>query len=262
MCQAGITIKKQVHDLLFTSDSARARTAQVLIVLLILLNALAVMLETVEPFATVYAGPLALFELVCVLLFTVEYALRLYSCNYAEQKRLSWILSPLAVVDLLAIAPFYLPFLIPFDLRFLRILRLFRVLRILKLARQSEALRLLGSVLKRTADQLAVTLFCLSILLVISATIMYHAEHSAQPDVFSSIPASLWWGVATLTTVGYGDMYPITPVGKVCSSFVTILAVGLFALPTAIISSAFIEVVQTSRKVEPGEECPVCGRSE
>ncbi|MCE5278070.1 MAG: ion transporter [Planctomycetaceae bacterium] len=139
--------------------------------------------------------------------------------------RLRAAASPMMLIDLLAILPFYLPF-IDADLRFLRSLRLLRIFRLAKIARYSNALQTLGRVLGNHKVELAATGFVMLILLILSSTLMYYAENDAQPQAFSSVPASMWWAVATMTTVGYGDMCPVTPLGKVLGSFIAILGIG------------------------------------
>lgn len=164
----------------------------------------------------------------------------------------------MAVVDLLAIAPFYLGHWFSGDLRFLWALRLFRLLRVLKLGRYSSSLAMMGKVLRLKSSDLLATIFALTILMILSASIMYHAEFEAQPDKFSSIPASLWWAVATLTTVGYGDIYPITVLGKFAASVIAVLGIGLFALPAGILADGFSELRR--KESAPPACCPHCHR--
>ena len=140
------------------------------------------------------------------------------------------------------------PYIIKIDLRVIRVLRLFRLLRLFKLNRHSKALRLIVTVFKKTKSDILVTAFIVSFLLIMAATLMYDIENEAQPDAFSNIGEALWWSVATLTTVGYGDIYPITGLGKLLSGVIALLGIGIVALPTGIISSAYIEEVQKRNK--------------
>lgn len=165
-------------------------------------------------------------------------------------------MTPMALIDLLAIIPFYLPFFVP-DLRFVRIIRLFRILRILKLGRYSKALQTFGNVLKRKKEDLAIALSTLLVLLVFAASLIYIVEHQAQPEVFSSIPAAMWWAVVTLTTVGYGDVYPVTIVGKLLGAGIAVLGIGLFALPVGILASGFAEEIKGD---DNNPTCPHCGK--
>jgi voltage-gated potassium channel len=169
----------------------------------------------------------------------------------------------MALIDLAAILPFYLPMFVIIDLRFLRILRLTRLLRILKINRYTESLDMIKVVLYQKKEELSVTMFITFLLLLLSSSIMYYVETDVQPDAFPNIIAAFWWGVATLTTVGYGDVYPITVIGKILSGIIALLGIGLVALPTGIISSGFMD--QMSQKRKPKEEkkkksyCPYCG---
>lgn len=231
---------------------------------LIVANVVAVMLETVNWMAASYARFFRAFEVFSVVVFTIEYLLRLWACvcdpRYAGaiKGRLRFALTPMALVDLLAILPFYIEFL-PFDLRFIRTLRLFRLFRVFKLARYSASMRTLANVLRSKKEELLVTLFVVLVMLVFSSSAMFYVENEAQPENFSSIPASMWWGVATLTTVGYGDIYPVTSIGKLLSAVIAILGVGLFALPTGILASGFSEEMQKSKK-KVALICPHCGQ--
>jgi voltage-gated potassium channel len=246
------------------ADDREGYAFDLFIMALIILNVTAVMIETVETLAAPAARFLRAFEVFSVIIFSVEYLLRLWSCTsdarYAGPigGRLRYALTPLALIDLLAIAPFFLEFL-AVDLRFIRSLRLFRLLRIFKLARYSASMQTLGNVLKSRREELLVTLFVVLILLLFASSAMYYAEHDEQPDKFSSIPASMWWGVATLTTVGYGDVFPVTPQGKMLGAVIAVLGVGLFALPTGILASGFAEELQKTKK-RASLLCPHCGR--
>ena len=235
------------------------------IVTLILLNIAAMVVESVERVHSLVPTWFAAFEYFSVVVFSVEYALRVWSCvedpQYASPilGRLRFALTPLAIVDVLAVLPFYLPFL-GVDLRVLRMFRLFRVMRIMrvaKLARYSESLQMLVRVVKSRKDHLVSAVFILLILLVVAASLMYYAEHDAQPKTFSSIPAAMWWAAATLTTVGYGDAYPVTPIGKVMAAVVAMLGIGMFALPTGILGAAFLEDLDSRKK---DQRCPHCGK--
>jgi voltage-gated potassium channel len=202
---------------------------------LIALNILALILETVEPLRGAHGKAFARFELASIVVFTVEYLSRVWSCTsdpvYRRplRGRLRFAATPLAAIDLAAILPFYLPMLIPLDLRFIRALRLFRLFRLLKVGRYSQSVPLVGGVVRSKKEELGVALFTVAVLLIIVSSVMYYVENEAQPEAFGSIPAAMWWGVATLTTVGYGDVYPVTASGKACAALVALLGVATFA---------------------------------
>ena len=215
-------LRKRTYEVLevATAGDSVSRTYDVFLIILILLNVVAVMLDSLQGFSREFQEPLRVFELFSVCVFTIEYVLRLWSCSENPRfttpvvGRLRYVFTPLALIDLLAILPFFLPMLLPVDLRYIRMFRLFRLIRLFKMVRYSESFRVLGGVFKGKKEELAITLCVGVILLIIGSSLMYFVENAAQPEVFSSIPAAMWWGVATLTTVGYGDLYPITPLGK------------------------------------------------
>ncbi|MBT7081035.1 MAG: ion transporter, partial [Chloroflexi bacterium] len=224
------------------------------LVVLIALNVTAVIMETVGDLSDQNASIFRTFEIVSVAVFTAEYLLRIWTCtNDPVYKRpligrLRFAITFLALVDIFAILPFYLPMLIPIDLRFLRALRLFRIFRLLKIGRYSESLRLMGNVLKSKREEITIAIFVAFILLILSSSVMYYVEHDAQPNAFPSIPSSMWWGVTTLTTVGYGDISPITALGKFIGAIVAVLGIGLFALPAGILAAGFSEELQKRKK--------------
>ena len=235
------------------------------LIALIVANVIAVMLETVPGVQARYGRALFAFECVSIAIFTLEYLLHLWVCTenpkYADPGgRLRFAASPMALIDLLAIVPFYLQFVIQADLRFVLALRLVRMLRVLKIGRYSAAARTLGRVLKGKREELSVMLLVTAIVLVIASGLMYYAEHPHQPDKFSSIPASMWWAVITLTTIGYGDVYPVSPLGQVLGGIIALCGIGLVALPTAIVSAGFAEEIARRRKAEASQTCPHCGK--
>lgn len=231
---------------------------------LIILNVVALIFESYREIRGEYYTLFQVIETFSVIIFTIEYLLRLWVADIdknSNYSRFKFAISPLGLIDLFAILPYYLPMIFPIDLRVIRILRLLRLLRIFKLGRFSKSLKTISEVLKETKADLAITLFVAFILLVLSSTLMYHFESEVQPDKFASIGHSFWWAVATLTTVGYGDVYPVTAIGKLLSAVIALIGIGFVALPTGIISSAFVEKIQKKkRKNQVIEyECPECG---
>jgi len=228
---------------------------------LISANVLAVIFETVPELRDRWGDQFRLFDTVSVLIFSLEVVGRLWSCpadpRYAGPGgRARFARTPLAIVDVLAILPWYLPWLLPVDARVLRSLRLVRLLRIFKLARYSEALRTLGSIVRERRAELSISAMFGFVLLLAASSIMYALEHDAQPEAFSSIPAAMWWGCVTLTTVGYGDVYPITPLGRLAGGIIQVIGVGLFALPAGILAGGFAAHLEGRRGPQ---RCPHCG---
>ena len=216
-----------------------------------------------------YGEFLDFLEYFSVLIFSIEYVLRIWTADFQYEKgtsfskKIKFATSSYGLIDLIALIPFYLPLLFPFDLRILRILRLFRLLRIFKLGRLSKSLKTITTVLKETKSELSITVFVVFILLILSSTLMYFFENEAQPDKFANIGQALWWSVETLSTVGYGDVYPVTGIGKILSAVIALIGIGFVALPTGILSSAFMEHIQLERKRKQTTmgicQCPNCG---
>lgn len=260
-------LKKRIFEILEGTipNDKPAHIFSIFIVTLISLNVFAVIFETVPAIhGSKYIILFHYFEVFSVIIFSIEYILRLWSCTVSEKYsnpvtgRIKYAVGFMPLVDLAAILPFYLPFFIVLDLRFIRAVRLFRLFRLFKLGRYSESLKILINVLKAKKEELYITVFVVFILLVLASSIMYYAEHLEQPDKFSSIPAAMWWGVATLTTVGYGDIFPVTLLGKLLSAVIAVLSIGIFALPTGIIGSGFIE--EMSKQKKEIKKCPHCGK--
>jgi voltage-gated potassium channel len=236
---------------------------------LITLNVIMVVLETEQALYLVYEPIFHLVEIVSVAVFTVEYGLRIWVCtehpDYAHPVwgRLRFALAPLMLIDLVAIAPFYLPLVVPLDLRILRIVRLTRVFRVLKLGRYSHAWETFAYVFRSKKEELFIAIVIIFVILTVASSAMYYAEHEAQPEKFSSIPAAMWWGVVTLSTVGYGDIYPITPAGKLIGAVVALSGIALFALPAGIIVAGLAEWVQVKQRMEcMEEEAPLYGNEQ
>jgi len=260
-------IKYHVYDILVETDDNELidRIVAVILMILILVNTTVVVLETVQEYADAYGSIFNAIEIVSVAVFTIEYLLRLWIAPLDPQYagrfgRLRYALSLFALIDLVAILPAFLPMFFPADLIILRFLRTFRLLRLLKLSRYVESLRTLDDVMIRKKEELLVTMAMILMLLLFSSSLMYLVEHEAQPDKFPSIPASLWWGVVTLTSVGYGDTYPVTTIGKILGGFTAFLGVAMFALPTGIFAAGFVEELASRRRIKIGECCcPNCG---
>lgn len=270
MAHSGIyrQTRTTARDLLAVDGAGEwSRTVDIAIMALIVINVFGVIVGTVDAIYERYRTTLLVIEYVSVAVFTAEYLARLWSAvdipgfDDPIMGRVRFALQPFLVIDLLAILPFYFGAFL-FDLRFLRALRLFRFFRLLKLARYSDSMRRFGDVVEDKKEEFIISLSATLILLLISSSAMYFIEHQAQPEQFSSIPQTLWWGVVTLTTVGYGGMYPVTPLGRALAAAIAFLGIGLFALPASILASGFVEEDAEAEDREDVADylfCPHCG---
>lgn len=260
-----LTFKHKLHQMLHGQHLNERWTAvfNIGLATLIMLNVLSMMLETMDGLYHDWHTFFVVFEIISVTLFLAEYLMRVWVSDLTPkyQKpifgRLGYMLSPMALIDLMAILPSLL-FLGSADLRFLRTVRLFRVVRLLHIPHCNQAMYSIWQAAKSKKAEFMIAGVIMFILLIICSSLVYFAEHAAQPEAFSSIPASLWWGIMTLTTVGYGDVYPITTMGKIIASFFAALGIGFFALPSAILASALID---QSRSKALSKVCPHCGKN-
>lgn len=259
-----MSFQKRLFQVIETAQEGDklSRVFDLFLISLIILNIIAVIVSTVDSIQLSYGKILRTFEIVSVIIFSIEYLLRIWSIVLKKKYsspitgRVKYVFSPMAIIDLLAILPFYIPLLIPIDLRFLRGLRLFRLFRLIKIGRYSVAMSIVTSIFKRKKPELTIVFGIILILLIVSSSLMYYVENSAQPDSFGSIPETLWWSVCTLTTVGYGDMTPSTPLGKACGGFIALLGIGMFALPAGILAAGFEEEMKTRGSSK--FRCPHC----
>ncbi len=259
-------LKQRVYEIVEVARPGdRASQAfDVFLISLITLNVFALILSTVDNIHQLAPELFHWFEVVSLAFYAVEYLLRVWSCTadtrYASpvSGRLRFILSPISLVDLLVILPlFIVPLLHVYnvDLRFLRAFRLVALAS--RLSRYSIGLRNLGAAVGARKNELFTVVGVLAVLLVLASSLMFYAEKDAQPDKFSSIPATMWWSIITLTTVGYGDVAPVTSFGRLIAGGIAILGIGLFALPAGILGSSFLQ--QIERRRAPAV-CPHCGR--
>lgn len=261
-------VKGKVHSLLHPEigDTKLDKIINSVIISLIILNVIAVILETVPSIHDPYTEFFSIFDLVSVIIFSIEYVFRVWSSNHGVknkhsfQVRLKYMLSAGALIDLLAILPYYIHVVVGLDLRVLRILRLLRFLRLFRLTAYMKSAKIVKNVFKAKASDLKLSLVLILFLIIISASLVYFAEHLAQPKVFTSIPATFWWATVTITTVGYGDMIPITLLGKLLTGVLALSGIAILALPAGIITAGFLE---ETRKVKHTKMhfCPHCGES-
>lgn len=264
-----LTIKQKIYNSIEKKEAPHSISMffHVFMIILILANVLITITETVESFYQQFSNECELFEQFTTVVFICEYIFRIWCCNAKEKwnvkyGRLKFAMTPLMIVDLLSILPVFIPFFVSSDLFFLRITRLSRIFRLFKLCHYSKAFDVINNVFNKKREYLIISfMFMFSILIIVSC-IMYIVEHQAQPDVFSSIPATMWWGIITMTTVGYGDAAPITPIGKFITSIVAIIGIATFTLPAAVLSSGFFEELQQQedKQEDKKEYCPHCGK--
>jgi len=253
--------KKRVFEIIEKAEEGDIASTifDVSIIVLIVLNIIAVTAASFAAFEAEHAILLHRFEVVSIFIFTIEYLLRLWTANikYPNSKMpyLLFIFSAGAIIDLAAILPFFLPFVTGLDLRFLRIFRLLRMFRIFKLGRYSEAMGIIGKVLKKEKEKLITTIVLTIIMIFMASTIMYYVENQAQPDVFTNIIETTWWSIATFTTIWLGDVFPITVAGKICGGIISLLGIMIIALPSGIICSGFMDELYKEKKI-----CPHCGK--
>lgn len=261
--------KERVFEIVSKADEGdrASRLFDGIIMVLIGLSIVSIILESFASIAQQYQLAFRIFEYISVSVFTLEYVLRIWTADYLypheRHPKLKYITSFMAIIDLLAILPFFIPF-ISLDLRFLRmirLLRLFRLLRVLKLGRYLEALTVITKVIRASSSQLIISIVLCFFVMLFSAIIMYTVENPVQPEQFPNVISSLWWAICTLTTVGYGDVYPITPVGRFFASVISLVGIGIIAIPTGIIAAGFSSVIneRSKEKEDPKSYCPYCG---
>lgn len=268
-----LTFKRKAYNIIEKDhDSFLSKAFDLFIVTIILLNVTALIIETVPSYSEQFRHHFDNIEFYSIILFTIEYVLRVWvitdDIRFAHPVfgRLKYMVSFSGLIDLFAFLPFYFAITKVVDGRFLKLVRVFRVIRIFKLHRYSKSAEFIGRVLYSRRIELGIATGLLFLLLMIASSLMYFIENSAQPENFESIPASMWWGITTLTTVGYGDVVPITLLGKFVGGIIALLGIGFFALPAGIISNGFNEELRKARKNKeekvspPVKECPNCGK--
>lgn len=225
-------MKKKLHQIIIESDTKEGRFFDFFIQSLIILSLLSFSFETLPNLDYKFKSILSGFEVFCIVIFSCEYVFRVW----LTKPRKSYVFSFYGIIDILAILPFYLSSGI--DLRSIRVFRLFRLFRVFKLFKYNNAIHRLTDAFKSIKNELIVFIIGTIFLLYVSAVGIYYFENPTQPEVFKSVFHSLWWAVTTLTTVGYGDMYPITIGGKLFTTFIVFIGMGMVAVPTGLLASA------------------------
>ena len=224
--------KESIRAVVERSDTLEGRYFDLCVQLLVLVSVVTFTLETLPDLSATQQLILRYAEALLIGMFTAEYFVRLW----VAKVRMNFVLSFYGVIDLVAILPFYLAAGI--DLRALRAVRFLRLFRLLKLARYSQALNRLGIALRLAREELVLFLAMSLVVIYLAAVGIYYFERSAQPEAFASVPHALWWAVVTLTTVGYGDLYPITAGGKAFTFIILFVGLGLVAVPAGIVASS------------------------
>ena len=252
---------RKLHELV-DGDTKAARFLNCCTATLIIINIVCVILESYTSIYTKYYTIFHVIEIYSIIRFSIEYILRAIVApyNYDSEKYnpvyiIKYIVSPMAIIDLLSVLPFYLPIVFSFDLRIIRIFRVFRLIRILKIQRYSKSLDLITRVLKSKKTDLIMTLIVIFIMLLLCGSIMYYTENDIQPEVFPNIVESTIWALKTMVFLGY-EIAPVTLIGKIFGILITLLGLGWIALPISIISSGFVEELHKDKP----KICPHCGR--
>jgi voltage-gated potassium channel len=225
-------MREYIKGIVELNDNRLSRLFGFSIQILIILSVVTFSIETIPDLKPQTRSILKSFELFCVIIFSIEYLLRIY----VSDKKLKFIFSFFGIIDLLAILPFYISFGV--DLRSVRTLRFVRLFRLFKLVRYNRAIKHFARAISIAKEEILLFFFITLILIYLSGVGIYYFEHEAQPEQFSSIFDSLWWAIITLTTVGYGDVYPITTGGRLFTFFILMIGLGVVAIPTGILSSA------------------------
>ena len=250
--------KERIFHIIQIGDKSDipSRVFDIFIVLVIFINLFATFFETFEE-SIPYQGILDGVELVTIIIFTVEYILRLWTADllYPDKKRLAatvaFIFSFYGLVDLITFFPFYLPMVIPSGVVAFRVFRVIRIFKLFKINTNYDAFNVIVDVINEKKNQI-LSSFCLILILMIASSLcMYSLEHEAQPENFKNAFSGIWWSVSTVLTVGYGDIYPVTAMGKLMAIVISFLGVGIVAIPTGIISAGFVEQYT---KVKPGKD--------
>ncbi len=237
-------MKDTIKNIVEYNDNKLSKSFALFIQFLIVLSVITFSVETLPNLKPQTKTILNSIEVFCVVVFTLEYLARIYVADNKPK----FIFSFFGLIDLFAILPFYLSF--GLDLRSLRVLRMFRLFRLLKLVRYNRAMRHFAKAMLLAKEQIILFMGVTLVLIYFAAIGIYYFENEAQPEHFSSIFDSLWWSIVTLTTVGYGDVYPITIGGRIFTFFILLIGLGIVAIPTGIISSSLTKVLEPDSEEE------------
>jgi voltage-gated potassium channel len=255
MGRSSVGLQNRVYCLFYGTMPSGLTWLQKLLATLILLSVLISVLGTEETLLAIAPELFAICETAFVVIFVVEYLARLWAVGANDSYRglmgrLRYVRTPFALIDLIAIVPFALG-VFGVEVLVLRIVRLARLIVLAKLLRFSRAIRLLATVISERRFELGFTAMVGVAVVLLSATVLYAIEGTAQPEAFGSIPRAMWWAVATLTTVGYGDVYPHSVLGRLFGAITAFAGIGLFAMPTGILAAALSDALSRARQASP-----------
>ncbi len=247
------SFRHKIYEIIFEADTFYGKLFDIVLLITIVSSVVAVMLESIDSIHQQYGDILRIFEWIVTILFTIEYFLRIYAVN----KPLKYIFSFMGIIDLLAVIPTYLIFIFPAAHFFtvVRSIRLIRVFRVFKLSHYLRGAHTMQIALRSSRPKIVVFLLSVMILVIVLGTLMYIIEGSSDTKGFDNIPNSIYWAIVTLTTVGYGDVFPATAFGKVVASFIMILGYGIIAVPTGIVTAEFS---RKKREKVSTQACPDC----
>ena len=248
-------VKKYIYNIIRDDDQndLKSNIFDFTIIILVIINVIVIFLDTFENIRIYIEPYYKIIDTVSIIVFSIEYILRIWTASIMHsnispfKSRIKYIFSAEAIIDLIVLFSFYLPLFSYQNIKFIRILRLFRILSILKINRYTHALSDLRNVLKKKSIQLISSIFVVGVLIIFSALLMYYIENEAQPGSFNNAYSSLWWAIATLTTVGYGDIYPVTVLGKLLGILISLMGIALIAIPTGIITAGFMEQINEKK---------------
>ncbi len=234
--------------------TAAGRLFSVVLFLFIVINLVLVFLDVDASSSAAFQAGASVFEIASIILFGVEYALRVWTADLLHTQvgparaRMRYVLSPMGLVDLFAFLPSLMPFFFPLDARIIKSIRLIRLARLFKVTRYMEGVASIGRVFRERANQILSACMVLVLLIIVAAVLVYEAEHSVQPQAFDSVWTALYWAMTTITTTGYGDITPVTALGRGLTFIIMMLAIGIVAIPAGILSAGFVEETRRLRE--------------
>lgn len=231
-----MNLKSKISNIVEVNDNSASRRFDIFIIIVIFLSLITYSINTIPTLDSVLQEKIGFLDNIFIVIFSIEYILRIY----ASSNKVKYIFSFYGIVDLLSILPFYLGLF--YDGEFIKALRFLRVFRLMKITRYSKTMQKFYLAFYNAREEFVIFAFITIIMFYLASVGIYQFEHEAQPDTFGSVFQSMWWSVATLTTVGYGDVYPITVGGKIFTTFILILGLGIVGVPAGIIAAAFTEL--------------------